>query len=400
MWHGKINQVHWEPTDRCNSGCPMCPRYDGFGFEISTMENAEWTLESFKKAWPEEFILNLNKVLACGNFGDPCACRDFADIYEYLRTIKPSIGLACNTNGSLRNAAWWSKLGSVMRKDQNHGNYCTFSLDGLEDTNHLYRRNTNWTKIMENVKAFIDAGGVAHWDFIVFEHNQHQIEQARQLAKDMGFKNFNVKRTTRWNHYEDGQGIYAVFWKGRHLYDLKQPKDKKFQHNFEESTLFAQSKYQNITIQDFYKVKGNPQVEKKFVNGEIKEIDLTKLKIDCRARGHGEHSYNEIFISAGGHVAPCCFLGSEPFQDKAPGLFDKNYLQLLELQGGLDTVNMHKNNIFDIVNLDIFQKWIPNTWEQDGNVSLRPFKCGQCCGVEFNILDFGELGDKSNSYIR
>jgi hypothetical protein len=26
-------------------------------------------------------------------------------------------------------------------------------------------------------------------------------------------------------------------------------------------------------------------------------------------------------------------------------------------------------------------------------------KCGQCCGVEWNGLDFGELGDKQNSYI-
>jgi MoaA/NifB/PqqE/SkfB family radical SAM enzyme len=126
----------------------MCPRYDSQGFEIGTLENAEWTLESFKKAWPVEFIAQLTKILACGNYGDPCACKEFVAIYEYVREINPYIGLACNTNGSLRNPAWWARLGAVMKEEQCPGNYCTFSLDGLEDTNHLYRINTNWKKIM------------------------------------------------------------------------------------------------------------------------------------------------------------------------------------------------------------------------------------------------------------
>ena len=179
MWNDKVTQVHWEPTDKCNSGCPMCPRYDSKGFEISTLENVEWTLESFKKAWTVDFIKDLNKVLACGNFGDPCACNEFVDMYEYMREINPSIELACNTNGSLRTRDWWARLGKVIteRPGQTSG-YCTFSLDGLEDTNHLYRRGTIWKNIIRNAEAFIAAGGVAHWDFIVFEHNEHQVDEA------------------------------------------------------------------------------------------------------------------------------------------------------------------------------------------------------------------------------
>ena len=80
MWNGTITQVHWEPTDKCNSACPMCPRYDSMGFEIGTLKNTEWTLEGFKAAWPVEFIKDLWKILACGNFGDPCACKEFVDI--------------------------------------------------------------------------------------------------------------------------------------------------------------------------------------------------------------------------------------------------------------------------------------------------------------------------------
>ena len=405
MWNDTITQVHWEPTDKCNSACPMCPRYDSEGFEIGTLENAEWTLESFKKAWPVKFIKELKKILACGNYGDPCACKEFVDIYEYVREINPCIGLACNTNGSLRNPAWWARLGAVMREDQNSGNYCTFSLDGLEDTNHLYRRNTNWKKIMENAKAFIDAGGIAHWDYIVFEHNEHQVDEARQLAKEMGFKNFNVKRTTRWSSYEGlfkKKGQYPVYWKGKHLYDLKQPNETKFRENFEDSQYFKQSKYQSITLNDFKNMVGIKNGDHRFVNGKWESIELDSLNIACRSvKNAREHQpANEIYVSAGGHVAPCCFLGSEPMVDVKVKDRDENYISMIIAEGGMHRLNMHTRNIYDILQLDMFQKWIPDTWDnENGNTSMRPAKCGQCCGVEFNGLDFGELGNKKDSYI-
>ena len=64
-----------------------------------------------------------------------------------------------------------------------------FSIDGLKNTNELYRRKLEWEKLMRNASAFIEAGGVAYWDMLVFKHNEHQIEEVRQLAKNMGFKN-------------------------------------------------------------------------------------------------------------------------------------------------------------------------------------------------------------------
>ncbi len=409
MWNGIITQVHWEPTDKCNSACPMCPRYDDKGFETKTLSDSEWTLESFKKAWPVEFIQGIHKLLSCGNFGDPCACREFVDIYEYCREVNPGMGLACNTNGSLRNPKWWSRLGAVMRPDQNMGNYCTFSLDGLEDTNHLYRRNTDWKKIMQNAQAFIDAGGIAHWDYIVFEHNEHQVEEARELAKKMGFKNFNVKRTTRWQNYENDKGYFKVYWKGEHLYNLKQPNEDKFKHNFEDAKYFKQEKYQSLTLdslKQMLKAALNNKQHKgrtsdiRYVNGKWETIDLTTLSIACRsvkdAREHQPH--NEIYIAANGFVAPCCFLGSEPFVDTNVRGRDENFIDLINQQGGVEKFNMHTNNIYDILQLDIFQKWIPETWNHGEKSALRPQKCATCCGVEFNNLDYGELGNKKDSY--
>ena len=403
MFNGNKFQVHWEPTDKCNSKCSMCPRYTSDGFEVDTLANVEWTLESFKKSWPIEFIkYNLTKVLACGNFGDPCACREFVDIYEYLRETNKHIGLACNTNGSLRTPDWWARLGAVMTEEQNGGNYCTFSIDGLEDTNHLYRRQTNFKKIIANAKAFINAGGIAHWDFIVFEHNEHQVEEAKNIAIEMGFKNFNIKRTTRWQRYDNGQGSYRVFEKGKHLYDLKQPTESAFKHNFEDATLFKNQETQSITLDDFKNMEGRVNEDRRFASGEWQTIDLNKLNIACRssacARPH--QPYNEIYIGSDGFVSPCCFLGSEPYHNKKHRSVDDNYLEIVDIDGGTNAFNMHNNNLFDILSKDLFRKLIPDTWDnENGNTSMRPHKCGSCCGIEWNGLDFGELGDKKNSYI-
>jgi MoaA/NifB/PqqE/SkfB family radical SAM enzyme len=397
-------QVHWEPTDKCNSGCPMCPRYTTDGFVADALPDAEWTLENFKKAWPVEFLRDhLKKMLSCGNFGDPCACREFVDIYEYIREINGTVGLAVNTNGSLRTPDWWARLGAVMTERQNPGNYCTFSIDGLEDTNHLYRRHTNFKKIIENAQAFIDAGGIAHWDYIVFEHNEHQVEEARNLAIKMGFKNFNIKRTTRWQNYDrKGIGSYKVYQKGKYLYDLKQPSDAAFQHNFEDATLFKGQERQAITLDDFQNMTGKNNTDQRWVDNQWKSIELNKLNVNCRSvAGHRpHHNFNEIYVASNGFVSPCCFLGSEPFIDHTQRSRDENYIDIVNLDGGVDAFNMHKHNLFDILAKDKFQKLIPSTWDlETGNPSMRPMKCGQCCGVEWNGLDFGELGDKQNSYL-
>ena len=57
---------------------------------------------------------------------------------------------------------------------------------------------------MENAKAFINAGGIARWDFIAFAHNEHQIEEAKALAEQMGFVKFRYKKSNRYvipTHY-------------------------------------------------------------------------------------------------------------------------------------------------------------------------------------------------------
>ena len=50
---------------------------------------------------------------------------------------------------------------------------------------------------MQNASSFINAGGSAHWDMLVFEHNEHQVEQVKQLATTMKFRWFRAKVSKR-----------------------------------------------------------------------------------------------------------------------------------------------------------------------------------------------------------
>jgi hypothetical protein len=50
---------------------------------------------------------------------------------------------------------------------------------------------------MSNARSFIEAGGSAHWDMLVYQHNQHEVDECEQLARDMGFKWFRAKVSKR-----------------------------------------------------------------------------------------------------------------------------------------------------------------------------------------------------------
>lgn len=199
-----VKELHIEPTSLCNAECPMCAR-NVYG----TMINPYIRLKSLPLEWFEnnikpEQIKGLDKIFFCGNVGDPASAPALLDIIEYFKKHNKDLVIGVNTNGGLKTAQWWSKLGHLLDGDLD---YCVFSIDGLEDTNHLYRRNVRWQKVMENTNAFISTGASAHWDMLVFEHNKHQVDEAKAQANEMGFTWFRSKETDRWDTYTKNLGL-------------------------------------------------------------------------------------------------------------------------------------------------------------------------------------------------
>jgi len=184
--------LHIEPTDVCQAACSMCVRETDPNFRKDQKHHLR--IEQIQQHFSDRRIAGLDKMFMCGNYGDPAAGYYTLDIYRYFRKINADIVLGMNTNGGVQSTFFWHALGGLFNQPQD---YCVFSIDGLEDTNSIYRKNVSWDKLMSNAEAFIAAGGSAHWDMLVYKHNQHQVDECERLARSMGFKWFRAKVSRR-----------------------------------------------------------------------------------------------------------------------------------------------------------------------------------------------------------
>lgn len=185
---GDVRQLHIELSSVCQARCPMCLREE----LVSTphLEPTSITLENYQR-WLGDVIPQLHYAFMCGNLGDPIMAPDALDILAWTRERNPRMGIGLHTNGSARPAAFWQRLAQL-------GVRVIFAIDGSPATHALYRLGTRREKIIANARAFITAGGVAEWQMLVFEHNEHEVEACRRESEDLGFSGFVVRHTTRF----------------------------------------------------------------------------------------------------------------------------------------------------------------------------------------------------------
>lgn len=188
----EIKVLHLESTDICQAACPQCARETDPNFDKGRKHSL--TVDRLSSILPDGFVGKLDKMFMCGNYGDPAANHQTLAIYRWFRQQNPDIILGMNTNGALQNTFWWHELAQILNQSRD---YVVFSIDGLEDTNGIYRVGVNWRKLMQNAESFIAGGGAAQWDMLVYRHNEHQVDQCEQLARDLGFKWFRAKVSKR-----------------------------------------------------------------------------------------------------------------------------------------------------------------------------------------------------------
>ena len=178
-----------EISSMCNALCYGCIRTDqtNFNGKLPIIPDKKMLqLPTLKKIF-EQFT-TVKTLDFCGTVDDPFMHPHFNDILR-LALDSGIKNIKIHTNGSIRDADYWKETAEILNQFTTHN--LKFSIDGLRDTNHLYyRQRTNFDKIMKNAQAFIEAGGTAGWQYIIFPWNKHQIEEASKLSKEMGFKTF------------------------------------------------------------------------------------------------------------------------------------------------------------------------------------------------------------------
>jgi MoaA/NifB/PqqE/SkfB family radical SAM enzyme len=234
------------------------------------------------------------------------------------------VDVQVDSNAGYRKVDFWKELADLDV-------YVNFAVDGLEDTNKIYRKNVEWKTVISNMKAFAAAGGKGRWNFIVFKHNEHQVEEARKIAEDLGL-DFRVKITQKFRRAK----VWDVMINGSKAYEIKPPTDTKYRHS-------------NISDKP-YSISYPPMAK-----------NLSDVEIDCKALKN-----REIFLSYQGLVLPCCYLGSIHGQSPASQ-------QLASLD--LSPYDLSKHSLDEIlVNLNqISDSW--NNTIDDGRLIM----CAQTC---------------------
>jgi sulfatase maturation enzyme AslB (radical SAM superfamily) len=328
----KLNQItalHIELTTNCNARCPMCPRnYRGYDYN-SGYPVTELSIANIKKIFSTNFLKQIKYVNFNGNLGDFGMAKDALQIVEYFLD-NSNCRIQIETNGSMRLPSWWAQLVNSRIR-------ILWALDGLEDTHSLYRQDTDWHNIIKNATAYISAGGYAAWKFIPFDHNKHQVDQCRQLSRDMGFKEFLV-----WN---SGRNQGPVF-------------SKKGEFSHWLGTQNSQIP-EILPMIQHYETWFDPKKSIPWIKNE-------SAKIDCR-----HIKQKELYLAADGSVYPCCWLGFYPSTMSYPG---NNQISAL----------IKNNNALDH-SLEECLTWfdeVERSWDKPTIAEGKLFRCLTSCGIK------------------
>jgi len=265
MLYKEIDTVEFDLNTVCNSYCPPCHRYtvqDGELFHNPYVKlGVNLELDVIERVFENSRITNDCFVDLVGLVGEPIAHPKFMEIVDIIYKHRPNAAINLHTNGGLRTEKMFYDLGKKFNKHS----WIKFSLDGLEDTNGIYRIGVDYNKVVANMRAFIDGGGRAIWKFVTFKWNEHQVEQAEALSKEYGCYKFQQD----WDVNDQDIDIFMAA---------------------------AQKKINKKTasrVADFIEVPDNRS---------------RKIKDRC-------FSYKKIYVNAHGYVIPCCmFNGSFTYE--------------------------------------------------------------------------------------
>lgn len=341
-----------EPTSKCNLACPQCARIDK-GKLNPLLPLTELEPDDYDRIFIDDLISQLQQVIFNGSYGEPVASKHLD--YAIDKLLTNPISLQMFTNGSLRHSSWWRELGYKLSQT---GSEVIFSIDGLEDTNSLYRVNSHFGKIMENARAYIQAGGRARWDFLVFHHNHHQVEQAKSLAQKMGFQRFQEKRTARfiYGNYtkEDNKGSYEVFNReGELVHHLRSSPGKK---------------------KDFAETLKKYGSWDQYVN---------KTSIHCKYK----QDIKALFVDFEAFVWPCCWVGA-PVYFTDPKNPQKKQLDLLRKKYKRSFNNLRCHSLNEILSHEWLASELEQSWQnQITDQNFKLFTCGRTCGTSYEFTN-------------
>lgn len=329
----KIISIALEVTSYCNIKCPQCGRTSISGeFNTEYLHLKHWQVEKILPNFEIQKLTNLRYVRLEGDNGDALMHPRIAEIIDYFYHAPSQPNIVVFTNGSMRSTQWWSNLG----KKYPDRLVIQFSIDGLADTNAVYRVGSDYNKIISNAMAFKDAGGIATTRAIIFKHNEHQVEQIYNTARDLGFYELSMIVN---DHARFWTGeFYEVYNNGNKLYNL-------YPTSFQQKDLNRYC-YNNHSIRLYPEFRTDPE----FI---------------CPTVAMGE-----LTVTYLGHIIPCCMVNSD---------YDFGAVQndvWREIVGNRNKIDLHQRRLGEILTDPEFYH---NRLEQTLKSDTKYYRCSDYC---------------------
>jgi hypothetical protein len=343
-----IKKIELEITSNCNAACPGCART----LNKDLLQINSFTFEDLKRIFPAGNYSGV-EFKFCGVLGDPIVNPDCLKMIEWL--VYNGGYCEISTNGGYNTADWWTRLGKVAATypGKLHIHFC---IDGHKETNHIYRVNTKWNIIERNIAAFASSAPKKHatWIYIVFDHNEHDLELAKTHASSLNFE--FATRTGMRNSYH--QWIANL--------------GKKNSQTKKKITTTGDKEHSKKEV-----VKSLDDFIKSYKSNKVNKKETEKIVNSIICKYIHEH---EIFIASNMTMWPCCFLWDSAFKN------NENIINKLEIfEPNWNSLKHH--SIAEIQQHPWFQELLAASWDPEHNLHLT--RCIRTCA--FNKAYHNEI---------
>lgn len=305
------------------------------------IELKHWDLDRILPNLEIEKMTNLEHVIIEGDNGDAFMHPKLLKLLDFLVEAPSQPDIQMLTNGGMRKPQWWRDLGKRYAGRLQ----VQFSIDGLTDTNSLYRVDIDHQRVLDNARAFIEGGGDGTQRCIIFKHNQHQIDDIVKQAKEIGMHSlvFRPNDHTRFQEFEK----WAVY-------------DREFNitHYIE-----------NTTMKDLhlYGYKGS-------------EIKFPNPKTVAQDEVCPEWKTGSLSITYKGHIIPCCVYQADLYFDHPSNDRFRNIV------GDIDQMDLTKNKLSWVLDPDRFYgKRLTDTLTNGKPLTRCQVRCPDLVGHKSSI---------------
>jgi MoaA/NifB/PqqE/SkfB family radical SAM enzyme len=171
-------RINVDSTYICPLECPLCARQQDPN--ISDVKNRikqgkHLSVKNFNK-----LIKKYKSISFVGTYSDSIYNPYFLEFIK-IASKSPAVTFSISTNGTRKKPEWWKEVFSYSTQNIKW----VFGLDGTnQEIANIYRVNTRYDEVMDVMKLGVSMGARIEWQFIVFKHNEHQVEEAKLIAKE------------------------------------------------------------------------------------------------------------------------------------------------------------------------------------------------------------------------